>query len=62
MKLVEGLGIVDNIAVPSVLLLDKQGLIRWSHVAKDLSDRPSATQILKQLEALSRTTPTTSGH
>lgn len=55
MKLVDALGIVDNIAVPSVLLLDKQGLIRWSHVAKDLSDRPSTAQILKQVEALPRT-------
>ncbi len=62
MKLVEALGIVDNIAVPSVLLLDKEGLIRWSHVAKDLSDRPSATQILKQIEALPRTSTTSSTH
>lgn len=54
MKLVEGLGIVDNIAVPSVLLLDEQGLVRWSHVAKDLADRPSATQILQRIEALPR--------
>lgn len=54
MKLVDGLGIVDNIAVPSVLLLDEAGLVRWSHVAKDLADRPSATQILRQIEALPR--------
>lgn len=52
LELVDALGIRDNVAVPSCLLLDKQGLVRWSHVGKDHADRPSALEILRRIEGL----------
>ena len=52
LELVDALGIRDNIAVPSCLLLDKQGVVRWSHVGKDHADRPSALEILRRIEGL----------
>jgi antitoxin component YwqK of YwqJK toxin-antitoxin module/peroxiredoxin len=52
LALTRALHIEDNIAVPTSLLLDKQGVIRWSHVAKDYADRPSAQQILAQIALL----------
>ena len=52
LQLVDALGIRDNVAVPSCLLVDKQGLVRWSHVGKDHADRPSALDILRRVEGL----------
>ena len=54
LALVDALGIRDNIAVPSSLLLDKQGLVRWSHVGQSHADRPTALEILEQIESLAR--------
>ena len=54
LQLVDALGLRDNIAVPSSLLLDKQGVVRWSHVGQNHADRPAATEILEQIEALER--------
>jgi alkyl hydroperoxide reductase subunit AhpC len=54
LQLVDALGLRDNIAVPSSLLLDKQGVVRWSHVGQSHADRPAATEILEQIEALER--------
>src|SRR5204863_206243 len=50
--LTRALHIEDNIAVPTSLLLDKHGVIRWSYVAEDYADRPSAQQILNEIGRL----------
>jgi antitoxin component YwqK of YwqJK toxin-antitoxin module/peroxiredoxin len=52
LSLTRALHIEDNIAVPTTLLLDRTGTIRWCRVAKDYADRPSAEEILSRIEAL----------
>jgi peroxiredoxin len=52
LALTRALHIEDNIAVPTSIVLDRKGVVRWCHVAKDHADRPSAQQVLEQIEAL----------
>lgn len=52
LTLTRALHLEDNIAVPSSLLLDRKGIIRWCRLAKDRADRPAAKEILGQIEAL----------
>jgi len=54
LALTRALHIEDNIAVPTSLLLDRQGIVRWSHVAKDHADRPSAKQILGRIREMEK--------
>ncbi len=35
-----------NFAIPSVFLIDKEGVVRWSHVDPDYKARPSVDQLL----------------
>ena len=46
--------IEDNIAVPTSIVLDRSGIVRWCRVAKDYVDRPSAREVLDQIAALSK--------
>jgi peroxiredoxin len=39
----------DSRAAPSVFIVDETGLVTWAYVGQDISDRPSAQQILDQL-------------
>ncbi|HEY73542.1 MAG: hypothetical protein DRI81_12125 [Chloroflexi bacterium] len=39
----------DNLAAPSVFVIDTDGRIVWSHVGKNGSDRPGEQAILEQL-------------
>ncbi len=45
------LGLIEdpNLATPAVFVIDQNGLIRWSYVAKYESDRPSNQTILENL-------------
>ena len=52
LALTRALHIEDNIAVPTSLLLDRRGIVRWCHVARDHADRPSAQEILERIAAL----------
>ena len=52
LMLTRALHIEDNIAVPTSILLDRKGVIRWCRLAKDRSDRPSVKEILERIEAL----------
>jgi peroxiredoxin len=54
LSLTRALRIEDNIAVPTSLVLDKRGIVRWCHVAKDHADRPSAREVLSQISAISK--------
>ena len=54
LSLTRALHIEDNMAVPTSLLLDRQGIIRWCHVAKDHADRPSAQDILGRIKELEK--------
>ena len=42
----------DQLATPSVFVIDSEGIIRWSYVGKDSRDRPDNEMILDQLSAL----------
>ena len=53
LTLTRALNIEDNIAVPTSLLLDREGIIRWCHVGKDRTDRPSVQEILARIAELS---------
>lgn len=39
----------DSVAAPAVFVIDSQGRIVWSHVGKDIGDRPSPVEILAHL-------------
>ncbi len=52
LALTRALHIEDNLAMPTSILLDRNGVIRWSHVGKDYADRPSAREILGRIEKL----------
>lgn len=45
--------IVDELALPSTYILDKEGRVRFAYVGKDPSDRPSIKALLAQLDNLS---------
>lgn len=53
LALTRALRIEDDMAVPTSLLIDKHGIVRWSYVAKDHADRPSADEVLRKIEELS---------
>jgi antitoxin component YwqK of YwqJK toxin-antitoxin module/peroxiredoxin len=52
LALTRALHIEDDMAVPTSLLLDKTGVVRWCRVAKDHADRPSAQEILARIQEL----------
>jgi antitoxin component YwqK of YwqJK toxin-antitoxin module/peroxiredoxin len=54
LALTRALHIEDNIAVPTSIVLDRSGIVRWCRVAKDYVDRPSAREVLDQIAALSK--------
>ena len=39
----------DNLAAPSVFIIDTDGRIVWSHVGRNSGDRPNAQTILEHL-------------
>jgi peroxiredoxin len=57
LALTRALHIEDNIAVPTSLLLDRKGVVRWCRVAKDYADRPSAQEILARIAELAKREP-----
>jgi peroxiredoxin len=50
--LTNALGIADDLAKPTALILDRQGRIAWSYVGTSMSDRPSAAEILAAARAV----------
>lgn len=57
LTLTRALHIEDNIAVPTSLVLDRTGMVRWGHVATNRADRPSAKQVLERIESLPKYEP-----
>lgn len=39
----------DGLAAPAVFVIDRNGQIIWSHVGKNINDRPAAKTILDHL-------------
>ena len=56
LKGVDALGLRDDLSKPATFILDKEGQVRFSYVGSSLSDRPSVKAMLKQLDALEKTT------
>lgn len=50
----ETLGIRDDLAKPSVYILDRKGDVVYAYVGETLSDRPSVKALLAQLDKLKR--------
>jgi peroxiredoxin len=42
----------DNVAAPSVFIINKSGEIAWSYIGKDINDRPTNNLILSNLPPL----------
>jgi antitoxin component YwqK of YwqJK toxin-antitoxin module/peroxiredoxin len=47
--LVRGLGVEENLAKPTSLILDRDGNVAYSYVGASMSDRPSVEDLLKAL-------------
>jgi antitoxin component YwqK of YwqJK toxin-antitoxin module/peroxiredoxin len=54
LALTRALHIEDNMAVPTSIIVGRDGIVRWCRVAKDYADRPSARQVLDQIAVLSK--------
>ncbi len=52
LRLAEALELTGDLAIPTSLLLDENGIIRWAYVGRTIDDRPSTQQILEVLERL----------
>jgi peroxiredoxin len=43
----------DNLAAPSVFVIDQEGIVRWEYIGQGTRDRPSNEMILDELSNLS---------
>ena len=46
---VRKLGIEDNLAKPTSLIIDKHGVVRYAYVGRTIADRPSVKDLLNEL-------------
>lgn len=46
---VRKLGIEDNLAKPTSLIIDKHGIVRYAYVGRTIADRPSVNDLLNEL-------------
>nr|MBA3846307.1 redoxin family protein [Planctomycetota bacterium] len=54
LQLVRALEITHHLAKPTSLIIDKQGVVRYAYVGESRADRPSADDLLKQIQKLNR--------
>jgi hypothetical protein len=54
LALVRGLGIEGNLAKPTALVLDGQGIVRYAYTGSSIADRPSVDDLIT---AVSRIAP-----
>ena len=47
--LVRSLGIEANLAKPTSLIIDRNGIVRYAYVGASMADRPSVEDLLKAL-------------
>jgi len=52
LNLVRAIGIEDNLARPTSLVVDKDGIIRFAYVGKTIADRPSADDLLHEVQRI----------
>ena len=54
-KVIDAYGIYDadnKISKPAVFIVDKQGIVRWSYIGKNRSDRPLNDILLTELKKI----------
>jgi peroxiredoxin len=52
LELAQGLGVIADLARPSALILDRDGIVRWAYIAEsdaNIADRPPITEIVRAL-------------
>ncbi len=54
LALVEKWGIRSDLAIPTTIILDESGRIRWAYVGTSIEDRPSAEELILQVEKLDK--------
>ena len=42
----------DGLAAPATFVIDAGGVVRWSHIGSSISDRPTATKVIIELQRL----------
>jgi len=42
-------GVLEWVNAPSVFVVDRDGVLRWSYVGRELTDRPSVDRVLEEL-------------
>ena len=52
LNVVNELGIKGQLAKPTSILIDKQGIVRYSYIGQNKADRPSIKTIIKKIKAL----------
>lgn len=48
-RLVEPLGLRGDLAIPTTLILDERGIVRWAYVGSSAEDRPPTCDLIKAL-------------
>jgi peroxiredoxin len=54
LRVVDQLGLRENLAKPATYILDKHGQVRFAYVGSVIADRPSVKAMLEQLDTLNR--------
>lgn len=54
LALVDSWGLRSDLAIPTTVILDERGIIRWAYVGVSIEDRPSAEELILQVESLNR--------
>ncbi len=54
LELAKKLGIESEFAIPTTLILDEQGIVRYAYVGTEIDDRPCAAELIKVLEGLGK--------
>ncbi len=52
LRLVRSLDIEDELAAPTTILIDREGIVRFAYTGGTIDDRPSAEQLLDEIEDL----------
>ena len=55
---VKAMGVYDaehDIALPSVLILDREGKVAWKHIGESIVDRPAEEELIAALKRLGST-------
>lgn len=54
LALARELGIVGDLAIPTTLILDEQGVIRYAYVGENIEDRPPAKDIIEAIREIGK--------